>query len=174
MTQITSQQLFDAPADIVWEVMTDSDVYAEVAPNLSSVTILEGEGEGMIRSCVDTEGNAWTESCHYWESGRGFAVTVDVETSNFHRRWFTRFDGRWELTEHSDGVQVTIQFDFETKYGLLGSLLTRYFRYKAAPLIEAIFDGWRTEIESRVAEPEHSTEGTASPTPETHTNRLYR
>jgi hypothetical protein len=49
-------------------------------------------------------------------------------------------------------VVVTIQFDFQPKYGPLGALVARYLRYRAAPLIEAIFDGWRAEIESRLAD----------------------
>lgn len=174
MTRITTHRSFTAPADVVWEVVTDSDVYAEVAPNLSSVTVVEGEGEGMIRRCVDTAGNAWTESCTYWEAGRGFAVVVDVETSDFHRRWFTRFEGRWELAEHDDGVLVTIRFDFDTKYGPFGALLGRYFRYRAAPLIEAVFDGWRAEIETRLTDAASATGSTASPDAGTHTNQLYR
>ena len=174
MTRITTHRLFTAPADSVWDVMTDPDVYAEVAPNLSSVVILEGEGEGMVRQCVDTTGNAWTESCHHWDAGRGFAVAVDVETSDFHRRWFTRFEGRWELAERDDGVLVTIQFDFDTKYGPFGALLERYFQHKAAPLIEAIFDGWSAELETRLTDAESATGWTASPDAGTHTNQLYR
>lgn len=174
MTRITTHRLFNAPPDIVWEVMTDPEVYAAVAPNLSSVVILEGKGEGMIRECVDTGGNAWTESCHYWEAGRGFAVAVDVETSDFHRPWFTRFEGRWELTEREDGVLVTIQFDYDTKYGPFGALLERYFQYKATPLIEAIFDGWSAELESRLSEAEQSGESAASSHSEMSTNQLYR
>jgi hypothetical protein len=164
MTAITANRLYDAPADVVWAVMTDPEVYAAVAPNLSSVSILDdggdgndegdrkGVGEGMVRRCVDTYGNAWTESCHYWEPGRGFGIAVDIETSDFHRPWFTRFEGHWELTERDDGVVVTIQFDFQPKYGPLGALVARYLRYRSIPLIEAIFDGWRAEIESRLAD----------------------
>jgi ribosome-associated toxin RatA of RatAB toxin-antitoxin module len=172
--QIEASRLFDAPTDVVWAVMTDSDVYAEVAPNLSSVVILHGEGEGMVRECVDTDGNAWTESCHYWEAGRGFAVAVDVDTSDFHRPFFTRFEGRWELSEGGDGVLVTVQFDFETRYGPLGGLLSRYFQYKAGPLIETIFDGWCAEIDSRTGDAGPSSGPAESPAPGSHVNQLYR
>jgi ribosome-associated toxin RatA of RatAB toxin-antitoxin module len=174
MTRIQASRPFDAPADVVWAVITDPDVYADVAPNLSSIVILEGDGEGMVRECVDTDGNAWTESCHYWEAGRGFAVAVDVDTSDFHRPFFTRFEGRWELSAADDGVLVTVQFDFETRYGPLGALLSRYFRYRASPLIEAIFDGWGTEIDSRVGRPGPSNGSAESSKPETRVNRLYR
>lgn len=174
MTSITAQRLFDAPADIVWAVMTDLDVYAAVAPNLSSAVVLYGEGEGMIRKCVDTKGNAWTELCHYWEAGQGLAVAVDVETSEFHRSFFTRFEGRWELTERDDGVLVTMAFDFDTKYDPLGALLERYFQYKATSLIEDIFDGWSAEIETRLAKSVRPDESMASSEPETRTNQIYR
>jgi ribosome-associated toxin RatA of RatAB toxin-antitoxin module len=174
MARIETSRLFDAPADVVWAVITDSDVYAEVAPNLSSIVILDGEDEAMVRKCVDTNGNAWTESCHHWEAGRGFAVTVDVDTSDFHRPFFTRFEGRWELSERNDSVLVTVQFDFKTRYGPLGALLSRYFQYKAGPLIEAIFDGWRAEIDLRVVEAGPSNGSAKSTEPGTHTNQLYR
>jgi ribosome-associated toxin RatA of RatAB toxin-antitoxin module len=173
MTRIEATRVFDAPADVVWAVITDSDVYAEVAPNLSSIVILDGEGEGMVRECVDTNGNAWTESCHYWEAGRGFAVAVDVDTSEFHRPFFSRFEGRWELSEGSEGVLVTVQFDFEPRYGPLGALLSRYFQYKAGPLIEAIFDGWCAEIDSRIEKAAPSYGSGESPGPGTHTDQLY-
>jgi ribosome-associated toxin RatA of RatAB toxin-antitoxin module len=174
MTRITRHRLFTAPRDVVWEVVTDPNVYAEVAPNLSSVAILDGEGEGMIRECVDAKGNAWTESCHYWDPGREFAVAVDVETSDFHRPWFTRFEGRWRLADHDDGVVVTMQFDFDTGYGPLGAVLERYLRYRATPLIEAIFDGWTTEIEARLVETGPQTAPTESPEAETHIDQLHR
>jgi uncharacterized protein YndB with AHSA1/START domain len=174
MTAITAHRLFDAPTDDVWEVVTDPDLYAAVAPNLSSVVVLEGEGEGMVRRCVDTGGETWTESCYYWEPGRGFAVAVDTETSDFHRPWFSRFDGRWELTERDDGVLVTVRFEFDTRYGPLGTLLGWYFRYRAAPLVEAVFDGWSAEIEARRPAPGAATDGIDTPAPETRSNRLFR
>jgi ribosome-associated toxin RatA of RatAB toxin-antitoxin module len=149
MTRITRHRSFDAPAAVVWAVVTDPDVYAAVAPNLTSVEILEGEGEGMVRRCVDADGNAWTEVCHTWEEGRGFAVAVDVGTSEFHRRLFSRFEGEWRLAERPDDVRVTVRFDFDARYGPLGWVVGRYLAYRAPPMVEAILDGWATEIDAR-------------------------
>lgn len=173
MTQITKRRLFDAPTDAVWAVITDPDVYAAVAPNLSSVTILGGDGEGMVRECIDTDGNAWTESCTHWDEGRAFAVAVDVETSDFHRPWFARFEGTWSVDEGADGALVSMAFDFDTKYGPLGWLLGRYLTFKAGPLVEAIFDGWAAELDARLNDREPSATANAS-TDDRHTNRLYR
>lgn len=173
MTQITEHRTFDAPADVVWDVVTDPDVYESVAPNLSSVEILDGAGEGMIRRCVDTDGNAWTESCTRWADGRLFAVSVDTESSDFHRHLFDRFEGEWRLSEGDGGVRITMLFDFDAKYGPFGRILAKYFRYRAPAIIDPIFDGWAAEIDRRLQEAEETGAGTGSET-ETPTNRLYR
>lgn len=139
----------DAPAAAVWAVVTDHELYADAAPNLSTVEVVEGEAETMVRRCVDTDGNEWTERCTHWEDGRGFGVSVDVEQSDFHRRLFSRFEGEWRLSETPDGVVVTIEFDFEPRFGPLGWFIARYFDYKAPDLVEAIFDRWEAEVEAR-------------------------
>lgn len=142
----------DAPIAVVWDVITDHDLYAEVAPNLSTVDVLEGEGDGMVRRCVDTNGNEWTESCTRWENHRAYAVTVDVAHSEFHRRLFTRFEGEWRLSEDDNGVRITIQFEFAPRYGPFGRLISAFFAYKAPGIVEPILDGWVAEIRARTAD----------------------
>lgn len=174
MTRFTMQRSIDAPRAVVWDVVTDPNVYETVAPNLTAVDVLEGDGEGMVRRCVDTDGNSWTETCDHWEEGNGFSVTVDTATSEFHRRLFTRFEGEWRLSPGDEGVIVTIEFTFDTKYGPLGWLVARYFRYKAPSLIEAIFDGWETEIGDRLAASDPSTIDPDTQRAKQTANRLYR
>ena len=43
MTRIRMQRSIDAPAAVVWEVVTDHELYGELAPNLSTVEVVEGE-----------------------------------------------------------------------------------------------------------------------------------
>lgn len=152
MDTIERSRRMDAPPDLVWAVMTDPDVYADVASNLVAVEVVDGEGEGMVRRCVDTDGNAWTETCEYWTPGRGFGVEVDVETSDFHRRLFRSFEGHWELAERPDGVLVTIRFAYETRYGPLGWPISAYLRRAAPSIVEGIFDGWEAEVARRLEE----------------------
>lgn len=149
MTTLTMDRTVDAPAAVVWDVITDHDLYAEAAPNLSSVEVVDGDGEGMIRRCVDTGGNEWLESCTRWEDGQVFAVAVDVDNSDFHRPLFDRFEGEWRLEEVPDGVAITVSFDFEPRYGPIGVLIAKFFAYKAPGILEPIFDRWETEIRAR-------------------------
>lgn len=158
MGTIERSRAIDAPVDVVWAVMTDPDVYAEAASNLVAVEVLEGSEAGMVRRCVDTRGNEWTETCEYWTPGRGFGVSVDVETSDFHRRLFSEFLGHWELTERDDDVLVTIRFAYETLYGPLGWLISAYLRRAAPSIVEGIFDGWEAEVARRLEGGAHTGE----------------
>lgn len=173
MTQITMDRTVDAPAAVVWDVVTDHELYAEAAPNLSTVEVVEGDKEGLVRRCVDTNGNEWTETCSRWEEGRAFAVDVDVEHSDFHARLFRRFEGEWRVSEQPDGVCITIRFEFEPRYGPLGVLVSKFFEYKAPAMVEEIFDRWEAAIDARLegATPDESTGSVAD---ERGSNALYR
>lgn len=153
MGHIEASRAYEAPADVVWDVVVDPTVYETVAPNLAEVALVSSPGPDMVRRCVDANGNSWTEACIRWVAGREFMVAVDVETSDFHRRWFSRFEGTWTCEARPDDVLVTIAFDFETRYGPVGWLVSMALARKAPSILEAIFDGWEREIESRRSEP---------------------
>lgn len=142
---------FDAPPDLVWEIITDPGLYAAVAPNLSRVEVLAGEGEGMVRECADTDGRAWIETCTAWEPERRYAVEVHVEESPVHRPLFGSLAGEWAMAEHEDGVLVTMRFEYEPRYGPLGWLLGTVGKRQGRRLTRAIFDGWERELEARRA-----------------------
>lgn len=158
MATIERSRPIDAPADLVWDVVTDPGVYEDVAPNLAAVDVLEGQREGMVRRCVDTRGNAWTETCRYWTPGRAFGVAVDVANSDFHRRLFTSFEGHWEVAERPDDVLVTVRFEFETRYGPFGRLVAAYLARAAPSIIDGIFDGWEAEVRRRLDRDERTME----------------
>lgn len=173
MEELTGRRTVDAPPAIVWDVITDHELYAEVAPNLAAVEVLEGEGIGLVRRCVDTDGNEWTESCTRWEEGESFAVAVDVESSEFHRWLFTRFEGEWALEEGADGVTITIRFTFAPRYGALGRIISWYFSVRGPPIIESLLDNWVAAIEDRLESP-HAGRSEATAPSVRGTNALYR
>lgn len=148
---IERHRTITAPRTVVWDVVTDHELYGDVAPNLASVEVLEGAGADLVRRCTDTDGNVWTEACTRWEPGTAFAVAVDVSESDFHRRLFHRFTGEWRLADRPDGVRVTIRFAFTPRYGPLGLLITKYLESRGPPIIETILDRWEREVSDRTA-----------------------
>jgi ribosome-associated toxin RatA of RatAB toxin-antitoxin module len=166
MGQLEFTRRLNAPKSIVWDVITDHGLYAEAAPNLRSVEVIDGAESTMVRRCVDTGGNAWTEACTNWEEGKRFAVEVDVATSDFHRRLFNRFEGQWGLNEMDGELEVFIRFDYDTKYGPFGWFFSAVLAYKAPGLVEGIFDRWEAEIEAHTrAEMNRTGVVTAEPQP---------
>jgi ribosome-associated toxin RatA of RatAB toxin-antitoxin module len=146
--EFVDSRLFDAPPAAVWTVITDFDRYAEVAPNLSRVDVLDGDGEGMHRACTDTDGRTWTETCTVWEPEHRYAVEVHVAESPFHRRLFHTFSGEWAMEPRDEGVLVTMTFSFLPRYGPLGWLLGRLLEREARRLTTPIFDGWARELDA--------------------------
>lgn len=173
MPHLEYTRLIDAPQPVIWDVITDHELYGEVAPNLTSVEIIDGAEETMVRRCVDTDGNAWTEACTTWENGQQFAVEVDVGNSEFHGHLFDRFEGEWGLQNTSDGSEVIIRFDYDTKYGPFGRLISAYLAYKAPGIIEAIFDRWEAEIEARLGTSRSDEHQPHSANEEAQPNALY-
>lgn len=139
----------DAPRSVVWAGITDHDLYAQAAPNLVSVDVVDGAEDTLIRRCVDTDGNVWTEACTTWEEGECFAVAVDVASSDFHRRLFNRFEGTWGIRDTAAGLEIVMEFDWDAKYGPFGRLISVIFAYKAPGLVTSIFDRWEAEIAAR-------------------------
>lgn len=74
------ERVYDGPADEVFALVSDLEVYAEVAPNLSAIEVLDGEGRGMVRRCTNPEGESWTETYTDWVPGRRYVTVVDVST----------------------------------------------------------------------------------------------
>lgn len=163
----------NAPKHVVWSVITDHELYAKAAPNLTSVEVIDGAQDTLVRRCVDTDGNVWTEACTVWEEGQRFAVEVDVPTSDFHRRLFDRFEGEWSIDETSEGLDVVIRFDYDTKYGPFGRLISAFLAFKAPGLVEAIFDRWQAEIEARADSNQTGESRTRNAPAENQPNALY-
>lgn len=144
--QFTDARWYDADPDAVWRVVSDPAIYADVAPNLSRVTVLDGEGIGMVRECTDTDGRSWTETCTAWEPGRRYAVEVDVAESPVHRRLFRSFAGEWSTEALEGGVVGRMTFTYEPRYGPLGRIVEAFVEREAKRLVGPIFDGWAREL----------------------------
>ncbi|MGI8662240.1 MAG: SRPBCC family protein [Acidimicrobiales bacterium] len=132
-----------AAASDVWPLLTDHDLYARLAPNLSRVDVLGGEGAGMQRRCYDTLGRGWNETCTLWDEGRQFAV--DVDTSDYPYP-LQEMRGRWAVEPDGDRSTVSMDFELVPRPGVLGGvfLVTMLVAFK--PIVRRIVRGWEREL----------------------------
>ncbi len=132
-----------APATDVWPLLTDHDLYGRLAPNLSRVEVLGGEGVGMQRRCYDTLGRGWNETCTLWDEGRQFAV--DVDTSDYPYP-LQAMRGRWAVEPEGDRSRVTMDFELVPRPGVLGGVFVATMLLAFKPVVRRILRGWEREL----------------------------
>lgn len=62
----------------LWNAVADHELFGTLARNLDRVEVVSGDGTDLVRRCVATNGDSWTEQCTIWEPGRQHAVEVDT------------------------------------------------------------------------------------------------
>lgn len=134
----------NAPAHVVWTVVSDVVGYAHVAPNLSKAEVLEGEGLGMWRRCYDRQGRGWNEQCVAWDEGHAYSMAVDT---NDYPYPFSKMQGTWRVEAKSNGALIKKEFEYLPKYGPIGWVLDRAVIKPAFHRIcEKLLDNWEAEI----------------------------
>jgi ribosome-associated toxin RatA of RatAB toxin-antitoxin module len=147
MSSFVADRVVAAPADLVWAVVADVAGYARIAPGLSHVEILGGDGQGLRRRCYDNQGRGWTETCTLWEPGHRFQMRVDTDSYPFPLRQLLRgFQGTWSVDAVPGGTRITVQFDAEPRLGLLGRLALRAMGGKADRDLTRLLDNYEQAI----------------------------
>jgi hypothetical protein len=148
MYAIEMSRLIKASPNIVWDVISDNQLFGVVAPNLHHIDVLSGNGAGMRRRCTGNDGDSWTEQCTLWQPEQIYVFEVDSHSARYP---FAKMRGTFQQESRPDGVLVTMLFDFVPKFNppLLGWLMIQFLRPSSLKLCKAIFDGWEAEIKKR-------------------------
>lgn len=143
----TVERDVDAPADLVWQVMTDHPAYADVADNLSKVEMVEGDGLGMVRRCYGPKGENWTETCDLYEDGRSFGFTIHTDAPDYPYP-LSEVQGRWSVVPKGRGSTFDIHIRAVPKGGLFSRtvfVLVANRQFKA--VLVDLADGWAERME---------------------------
>lgn len=143
MYTLTTERIIDAPAAIVWEVISDVERYAEYAPNLSHAEKISN-GPTPARRCYDTRGRGWNEACVLWEEGVQYAYLIDTTDYPYP---FIQMKGSWGLEEQAQGVRVWMRFEYTPDAPLIADwLIHRGVQRSFRPIVTALMDNWEREI----------------------------
>lgn len=147
MYTLKIERVVNAPTNIVWDVISDVERYAEYAPNLSSAHKISEDS--MARRCYDTQGRGWNEACVLWEEGKVYSYIIDTTDYPYP---FVQMKGTWGIEPQERGVKITMRFDYTPKYpSILGWLVHRGIRRAFYPIVTALMDNWENEIMRRAA-----------------------
>lgn len=119
MTKFSTEIEIDAPAQKVWETLADIGNIYKWSPGVKfSKVTNEVRGMGGSRHC-DLPGNRFLEEAVV-EYEKGKALTMRVMESNLP---FQRADIHFTLKEDGNHTHVTVQPEYEIKYGIIGKVM---------------------------------------------------
>ncbi|MEO1159917.1 MAG: SRPBCC family protein [Pseudomonadota bacterium] len=136
-----------APAETVWEVMTDHPGYADVASNISKVEVLTGEGIGMTRRCFGPKGENWTETCDHFEDGRSYGFRIHTEAPDYPYP-ISDLKGRWSVAPKGAGSEFSIEIEAKPKGGIVSrTLFTWMAKRQFKSVLVDLADAWSRRME---------------------------
>lgn len=145
MPVVRLEHQLHAPAELVWEVLTDPDVLSRRIAVLDRVEIVEGYGLGMRRYCHDIRERFWPETCTEWVEGERYTMQIDVSEFPYPFRNMKYTLGLKKLP--GDAVLVHIKCAYTPKFGLLGSVLDwTWLKWKIEDCCEQLMESFDDEI----------------------------
>ena len=143
----TVKRTVNAPAEVVWEVMTDHPAYSDVASNIAKVEVLSGDELGMQRRCYGPKGENWLETCNLFESGKSYGFRIHTDAEDYPYLIAT-LSGRWSVERRAIGSAFDIEIVAKPK----GSVLSQWLFVTMAKLqyktvLVDLADGWAKRME---------------------------
>lgn len=139
---------FDAPVAIVWEVVSDHELYGRLAPNLTAVHLLsEADSDHGQRRCVARSGESWAESCDVFPDEHRYEVNVDTSDYPYPLASMAAVFRVDEIDEqHCRAIAL---FRYERRPTLRGALLAAAMPAAFSVIMRRITHGWAVEVDHR-------------------------
>ena len=109
--------------DSIWEILTDSAIFADSAPDIVRIEQLNDTGKDMKRRVHHKSGRSWEESCQDWNPQQSYSMQVETDNyplpvSMIHRTI--------SLEQLQRNVRITLSYEYAPRFGPLGYLVDKY------------------------------------------------
>jgi CBS domain-containing protein/ribosome-associated toxin RatA of RatAB toxin-antitoxin module len=136
-----------ASPDLIWQVISDMEGFARVAPNLTRVEVIREQGQNLRRRLFDKEGRGWDEEQIAVVPGRSLTMRVDA---HYFSSAFSRMHYTWSIRSEGEFSTVSMRYNYQVKWGYPGALLDRFgFRPKLRNVCQQILDNWVQLVHAR-------------------------
>jgi hypothetical protein len=134
----------DAPADAMWQVVSDLPTIRRYSESLTESFLREGGRAevGAVRECTDDRGQRWAEEVLSWEHG-AFSVRFRDEEPDFPFP-VARMLGGWRVQTRGAGSRVTVWWSYTPRVPTGGLVL--------ASVMGARLDGDFPKLLARMAD----------------------
>lgn len=148
MKRLSFERVINASKEYTWKTISDVSNYHKVAPNIDSVEIISGEGEGMIRSCSHKKDN-WTEVATLWDEGEQYSFQVDTDAEDYpYPLKYLR--GTWKVEKISENqTKIKMIFEFTYKRKIHNLLIHPLMKKKFRKISGELLDNWQNQLENK-------------------------
>lgn len=151
---ISFTRTIDADSETLWPVITNHELYAKLALNLKEASNITPNGPDFQRSCTDTLGRTWSETCTLWDDGHRFDLNIDIDEYPYPLQ-LVQASWSVEPAEQSPArTDVAGTFAFQPDPGLQGRIFAPIMHLTLPPILKRIAKGWaraaRTPTEAQV------------------------
>ncbi len=144
--RLAFERVINASKMNTWKVISDVGNYHTVAPNIDSVQIVSGQGEGMVRSCTH-KADHWTEVATLWEEGEQYSFEVDTDAEDYPYP-LKYLKGTWQVQEVGpDQSRITMIFEFTYESKIFNLLIHPFMKKKFDKICSELLDNWQEELE---------------------------
>ena len=144
--RLAFERMINVSKQDTWQMISDVGNYHTVAPNIDSVQIVSGQGEGMIRSCTH-KADHWTEVATLWEEGEQYSFEVDTEAEDYPYP-LKYLKGTWQVKEVGPAQsQITMVFEFAYERRIFNLLIHPFMKKKFDKICSELLDNWQEELE---------------------------
>lgn len=141
-----NREIDGTPAQL-WPVITDHALYAELALNLKAAENVTPNGPEFERTCTDTLGRTWSETCTLWDPGRRFDIDIDISEYPYPLQMV---QGSWSVTEATgDTSNVAMVFAFQPNRGIWGRTFIPTMHLIFPSILKRIAKGWERVAKQR-------------------------
>ncbi len=109
--------------ETIWDILTDTEGFAEVAPDINRVELVSGEAKGMVRRIHHKSGRSWEEECKEWEPHSLFSMQVDTANYPLPVSYMRRITS---IEQKQKNIVLKIRYEYTPKYGPLGFFMDKH------------------------------------------------
>jgi len=148
-------------AEDLWRVIADFGHISRHTPLLANSYIEDNNQPtcGAVRTCEDTAGRRWSETCVQLEPGKSFTLEFNAEAKDFPYP-ASKMTGGWEVIPTSSGSRVMVWWELDPKPLWLGRVILPLLAFQVDRSVPKMVESMAADADTTVTTNARNPSGT--------------